>query len=55
MRQVLNDPARLEYTDLAITPPVSDEIEDLEMFQTASGHDYVEKLKKIQSHRGAVV
>jgi radical SAM superfamily enzyme YgiQ (UPF0313 family) len=51
LRSVMKDPTRLEYTDLAITAPIGDEIEDLEMFHTSSGHDYVEKLKQLEKRR----
>jgi hypothetical protein len=52
LREVLRDPARHDYMDLAITPPNDHEIEDLEMFRTKSGHDYIEKLKQIEKRRG---
>jgi hypothetical protein len=37
LKSVLNDPQRMAYTDLAITPPGSDEFEALELYTATSG------------------
>jgi radical SAM superfamily enzyme YgiQ (UPF0313 family) len=54
LKQVVDDPAKHEYTDIAVTT-IDDELENLEMFQTAEAHDYVEKLKQLEKRRGAAV
>ena len=41
------DPRRAEYTDLALTPVTDEEVETLEMFQSAGAQAFVERLQKI--------
>lgn len=55
LRDVLRDPHRFEYNDLAITPVTEDEMETREMFQTPRAHDYVVKIKELEKRRRATV
>jgi radical SAM superfamily enzyme YgiQ (UPF0313 family) len=49
------DPHRSEYMDQAITPVTDDELETLEMFQTAEARNYVVKIQRAEKmRRGAV-
>ncbi len=48
------DPRRAEYTDLALTPVTDEEVETLEMFQSAGAQAYVDRVQKIgRRQRGA--
>jgi radical SAM superfamily enzyme YgiQ (UPF0313 family) len=45
-KQIKRDPARLQYTDTALTPVMDDETETLEMFQSAAAQSFVAKQKR---------
>jgi radical SAM superfamily enzyme YgiQ (UPF0313 family) len=48
------NPRRAEYTDLALTPVTDEEVETLEMFQSAGAQAYVDRMQKIgRTQRGA--
>jgi hypothetical protein len=47
-RSVKNDPKRLEYSDLAISPVNDDETETHEMFHTKAARAYVETERRIE-------
>jgi hypothetical protein len=51
LRQVLSDPQRFEYNDLAITPVMEDEIESRELFQSAEAQSYVIKIQQVEKLR----
>jgi hypothetical protein len=49
-REVMKDPARMEYRDLAITPPGEDEFEALDLYrQTAGGAAALERMRRVQA------
>ena len=55
-RKVRRDPQRHEYTDLALTPVVDDEVETRELFQSEVAHAYVvqqQRLAKIRRGEAA--
>jgi len=48
------DPQRSEYTDLALTPVTDDEVETMEMFQSAGAQAFVGRIQQIERlRRGA--
>ncbi len=48
------DPRRSEYTDLALTPVTDDEVETMEMFQSAGAQAFVGRIQQIERlRRGA--
>ena len=48
------DPRRTEYTDLALTPVTDDEVETMEMFQSAGAQAFVGRIQQIEKlRRGA--
>jgi radical SAM superfamily enzyme YgiQ (UPF0313 family) len=48
------DPRRFEYTDLALTPVTDDEVETMEMFQSAGAQAFVGRIQQIERlRRGA--
>lgn len=47
-RKVRKDPARFEYSDLALES-VTDREEERELFQSASAQEYLDKIHKIES------
>ena len=48
------DPRRSEYTDLALTPVTDDEVETMEMFQSAEAQAFVGRIQQIEKlRRGA--
>jgi hypothetical protein len=51
LRKVTSDPQRLDYKDLAITPVSENEVETLEMFQSAEAHAYVVKIQGLEKLR----
>lgn len=51
LRQVLRDPRRFEYSDLAITPVMEDEAESRELFQSAVAHNYLVKIQQVEKLR----
>jgi radical SAM superfamily enzyme YgiQ (UPF0313 family) len=51
LRQVLRDPRRFEYSDLAITPVMEDEAETRELFQSAVAHNYLVKIQQVEKLR----
>jgi radical SAM superfamily enzyme YgiQ (UPF0313 family) len=51
LRRVIQDPQRLEYNDLAITPVTEDEIETRELFQSAEARSYVVKIQRVEKLR----
>jgi len=55
--RIKRDPKRYEYTDLAITPVIDDEIETHEMFNNDAARAYVENERRIEKiiHKGEAV
>jgi radical SAM superfamily enzyme YgiQ (UPF0313 family) len=52
--QLKKDPRRSEYTDLALTPVTDDEVETMEMFQSAGAQAFVGRIQQIEKlRRGA--
>jgi hypothetical protein len=52
--QLKKDPRRSEYTDLALTPVTDDEVETMEMFQSAGAQAFVGRIQQIERlRRGA--
>ncbi len=52
--QLKKDPRREEYTDLALTPVTDDEVETMEMFQSAGAQAFVGRIQQIERlRRGA--
>jgi radical SAM superfamily enzyme YgiQ (UPF0313 family) len=51
--RVKNDPRKLEYMDLALTPVTDHDVEDLEMFHTPSAEAYVAQEQRRQSRQAA--
>jgi len=52
--QLKQDPRRSEYTDLALTPVTDDEVETMEMFQSAGAQAFVGRIQQIERlRRGA--
>ena len=51
LRKVINDPQRLEYSDLAITPVMEDEVDTHEMFQSAEAQSYLVKIQHVEKLR----
>jgi radical SAM superfamily enzyme YgiQ (UPF0313 family) len=51
LRRVIQDPQRFEYTDLAITPVIEDEIENRELFQSAEAQAYLVKIQRVEELR----
>jgi hypothetical protein len=49
--RIKRDPKRYEYTDLAITPVMDDELDTHEMFQTQAGQAYVKQEQRLQKIR----
>ena len=47
----MNDPLRLQYSDLAITPVMDDEVETHEMFQSAEAQSYLVKIQHVEKLR----
>ena len=45
------DPRRSEYTDLALTPVTDDEVETMEMFQSAGAQAFVGRIQQIERLR----
>jgi radical SAM superfamily enzyme YgiQ (UPF0313 family) len=42
------DPRRAEYTDLALTPVTDDEVETMEMFQSAGAQAFVGRIQRVE-------
>ncbi len=52
--QLKKDPRRHEYTDLALTPVTDDEVETMEMFQSAGAQAFVAGIQRVEKlRRGA--
>ena len=52
--QLKKDPRRSEYTDLALTPVTDEEVETMEMFQSAGAQAFVGRIQQIEKlRRGA--
>ena len=51
LRRVVGDPARLGYSDLAITPVTEDESETRELFQSPEAHAYLVKIQQSEKLR----
>jgi len=51
LRKVIKDPLRLQYSDLAITPVIDDEVETHEMFQSAEAQSYLVKIQHVEKPR----
>jgi radical SAM superfamily enzyme YgiQ (UPF0313 family) len=51
LKKVTSDPQRLDYKDLAITPVSENEVDTLEMFQSAEAHAYVVKIQGLEKLR----
>jgi radical SAM superfamily enzyme YgiQ (UPF0313 family) len=54
-RAIKRDPQRHEYTDLALTPVLADEMDTREMFQSEAAHAYVVQVRRMENARGAAV
>ncbi|MGZ3234243.1 MAG: B12-binding domain-containing radical SAM protein [Croceibacterium sp.] len=53
-RQILSDPGRLSYSDIAIRPQMPDEAEALDLFhETAGGEAYVAKIRSQEARRAS--
>ena len=46
--QLRKDPRRSEYTDLALTPVTDDEVETMEMFQSAGAQAFVAGIQRVE-------
>jgi len=55
LRKVRADVRVSEYKDIAITPVVEDELENMELFQSAEAQDYLVKLRRAEEHRHSSV
>ncbi|PYS42127.1 MAG: radical SAM protein [Acidobacteria bacterium] len=51
LRKVMRDPRRLEYTDLAITPVISEDLTKMELFQSEEAQDYLVKIQRVEKLR----
>jgi hypothetical protein len=51
---IKRDPRKGEYTDLAITPVVEDEVETRELFQTEAAQAYVDQQRRLHDIRANV-
>ncbi|HEX8734053.1 MAG TPA: radical SAM protein [Pyrinomonadaceae bacterium] len=54
LRKIKADERISEYMDIAITPVAEDEVENMEMFQSAEAQDYLVKLRRVEKHRQGV-
>jgi hypothetical protein len=52
--RIKRDPRKNEYTDLAITPVVEDEVETRELFQTEAAQAYVDQQRRLHDIRANV-
>ena len=55
LRRVIRDPQRSAYNDTAIAPVTEDEVESMEMFQSAEAHAYVVKIQQVEKLRRGIV
>ncbi len=45
-KMIKRDPARFEYTDIALTPVSDDDVETMEMFQSEAAHSFVVQVQR---------
>ncbi|MGE0749814.1 MAG: radical SAM protein [Variibacter sp.] len=50
-KRIKRDPKKLEYTDVALTPPSDSDLETLEMFSSSAAHAFVDQERRLVNAR----